>query len=47
VVEAFAIPLGGCQGVLGASLEGITEGEENPRMLNAQAGTAVAVGAEE
>jgi hypothetical protein len=33
VVEAFAIRLGDCQGFLGASLEGITEGEGNPRML--------------
>jgi hypothetical protein len=35
VVEAFTIRLGECQGLLGVSLEGITEGEGNPRMLNA------------
>jgi len=47
VVEAFAIRLGECQGLLGASLEGITEGEGNPRMLNARAGAAAVVAAEE
>jgi hypothetical protein len=35
VVMAFAIRLGGWQGLLQAALEGITEGETNPRMLNA------------
>jgi hypothetical protein len=47
VVEAFAIRLGECQGLLGASLEGITEGERNHRMLNARAGAAAVVAAEE
>jgi len=47
VVEAFAIRLGECQGLLGASLEGITEGEGNPKMLNARAGAAAVVAAEE
>jgi hypothetical protein len=47
VVEKFAIRLGECQGLLGTSLEGITEGEGNPRMLNARAGAAVVVVAEE
>jgi hypothetical protein len=47
VVEAFAIRLGECQGLLGASLEGITEGEGNPRMLNARAGAVAVVAAEE
>jgi hypothetical protein len=47
VVEAFAIRLEECQGLLGASLEGITEGEGNPRMLNARAGEAAVVAAEE
>jgi len=47
VVEAFAIWLGECQGMLGASLDGITEGEGNPRMLNARAGAAAVVAAEE
>jgi hypothetical protein len=47
VVEAFAIRLGECQGLLGASLEGITEGEGNPSMLNARGGAAVVVAAEE
>jgi hypothetical protein len=47
VVEAFVIQLGECQGLLGASLEGITEGEGNPRMLNARAGAAAVVAAEE
>jgi len=45
--EAFAIWLGECQGLLGASLEGITIGERNPRMLNARAGAAAVVAAEE
>jgi len=47
VVEAFTIRLGECQGLLGASLEGITEGEGNPRMLNARAGAAAVVAEEE
>jgi len=47
VVEAFAIWLGECEGLLGASLEGITVGERNPRMLNARAGAAAVVVAEE
>ena len=47
VVEAFAIQLEKCQGLLGASLEGITEGEGNPRMLYPRAGAAVIVAAEE
>jgi hypothetical protein len=47
VVEACAIRLGECQGLLRASLEGITEGEGNPMMLNARAGAAVVVAAEE
>jgi hypothetical protein len=47
MVEAFAIRLGVCQGLLGASLEGITEGEGNPRMLNARAGAAAVVAAKE
>jgi hypothetical protein len=47
VVEAFAIRLGDCQGFLGASLEGITEGEGNPRMLIVRAGAVVVVAAEE
>jgi len=46
-VEAFAIRLGECQGLLGASLEGITEGEGNPRMLTARAGAAAVVATEE
>jgi hypothetical protein len=47
VVEAFAILLGECQELLGESLEGITVGERNPRMLNARAGAAAVVAAEE
>jgi len=47
VVEALAIRLGECQGLLGASLEGITDGEGNPNMLNARAGTEAVVAAEE
>jgi len=47
VVEAFALRLAECQGLLGASLEGITEGEGNPKMLNARAGAAAVVVAEE
>jgi len=47
VVEAFVIWFGECQGLLGASLEGITERERYPRMLNAQAGAAAVVAAEE
>ena len=47
VVEAFAIRLGEWQGLLGASLEGITEGEGNPRMLTARAGAAAVVATEE
>jgi len=33
--------------MLGASLEGITVGERNPRMLNVRAGAAAVVVAEE
>jgi len=47
VVEAFTIWLGECRGLLGALLEGITEGERNPRMLNAWAWAAVVVAEEE
>jgi len=47
VVEASTIQLGECQGLLGASLEAITEGEGNPRMLNGRAGAAAVVAAEE
>jgi hypothetical protein len=47
VVKAFSIRLGQCQGLLGAYLEGITKGEGNPRMLNARAGAATVVAAEE
>jgi hypothetical protein len=47
VVEAFSIQLGEFQGLLGASLEGITEGVGNPSMLNAQAGAVAGVAAEE
>jgi len=47
VVEAFTIRLGECEGLLGASLECITKGEGNPRMLNARAGVAAVVVAEE
>jgi len=47
VVEAFVIWLGKCQGLLGAWLEGITESERNPRTLNARAGAAAVVAAEE
>jgi len=47
VVKAFVIWLGECQGLLGAWLEGITESERNPRMLNARAGAAAVVAAEE
>jgi hypothetical protein len=47
VVEAFAIQLGECYGLQEASLEGITEGEENTRMMNARAGAAAVVAAEE
>ena len=47
VGEAFAIRLGEFQGFLGASLEGITEGVGNLGMLNAQAGAAAGVAAEE
>jgi hypothetical protein len=47
VVEAFAIRLGEGQGLLGASLEGITGGEGNPRMVNARARAAAVVVAEE
>jgi hypothetical protein len=46
VVEAFAIRLGECQGLMGASLEGIIEGEGNSRMLNAREGAAAVVAAE-
>jgi len=34
-------------GLLGASLEDITVGERNPRMLNARAGAVAVVAAEE
>jgi len=47
VVEAIAIRLGECQGLLGASLEDITEVEGNPRILIAPAATAAIVAAEE
>jgi len=47
VVKAFPIWLGEGQGSLGASLEGITGSERNPRMLNARAGAAAVVAAEE
>jgi len=51
VVKAFAIRLGECQGLLGASLGaslgGIIEGEGNLKMLNARAGAAAIVVAEE
>jgi len=47
VVEAFPIQLAECQGLLGESLERITEGEGNPRMLNARAGALRVVAAEE
>jgi len=47
VVEAFAIWLGESQGFLGASRQGITESERTARMLNARAGAAAAVLAEE
>jgi hypothetical protein len=47
VAEAFALRLEECEGLLGASREGITEGEGNPRMLNARAGAAAVVAAEE
>ena len=46
MVETFAIWLCESQGLLGASLEGITVGETNPKMLNARAGAAVVVAAE-
>jgi len=42
-VEAFAIRLGECEHLLGASLEGITQGEGNHRMLNTQAEAAAVV----
>jgi len=38
---------GKCQGLLGASLEGITKGEEDPRMLNPRPGAAAVVVAED
>jgi len=47
VVEAFVIWLGECQGLLGAQLEGITGSERNRRMLNARAGAAALVAADE
>jgi len=47
VVEAFTIQLGECHWLLGASLEGITESEGNPRMLNVRAGAAAVVATEE
>jgi len=40
VVEAFAISPGECQGLLGASLESITEHQTNPRKLNMQSAEA-------
>jgi len=46
VVEAFAIRLGESQGLRGVSQEGITEGEGNRMMLNAQAGAAAVVAVE-
>jgi len=46
-VEAFTIQLGECQMLLGPSLEGITGGDGNPRMINARAGAAAVVAAEE
>jgi hypothetical protein len=47
MVLLLTIRLGDCQGWLRASLEGITEGERTPRMLNGQAGAAAVVAAEE
>jgi hypothetical protein len=47
VVEALALRLGEFQGLLGASLEGITEGVGNPSMLNAQGGAAAGIAAAE
>jgi hypothetical protein len=47
VFEAFAIQLEQCQGLLEASLEGSSEGEDNSRMLNARAGAVGVVAAEE
>jgi hypothetical protein len=47
VVEAIAIRLGEYQGLLGASLEGINDGVGNSSMLNAQAGAAEGIAAEE
>jgi len=47
VIEAFTIQLGQFQGMLRASLNGITVGDGNTRMLDAQAGTAVVVVADE
>jgi len=47
VVEAFALWLGECQGLLGAALEGITIGQRNHRMLNARAGAEAVVASEE
>jgi len=47
VVEAFAIQLGECQGMLGASLKGITEVEKIPRMLDARVQALAVVAADE
>ena len=47
VAEVFAICPGEWQEFLGASLEGITKSEINPRMVNGQAGAAAVVAAEE
>jgi len=47
VVEAFAIWLGECQGLLEASLDGITVGEWNQRMLDTWTEAAAAVAEEE
>jgi len=46
VVEAFTIWLAQWQVSLGASLEGITESERNPGILNARAGAAAVSAAE-
>jgi len=47
VVDAFVIWLRECQGLLGAWLEGITGSERNRRMINARAGGAAVVAADE
>jgi hypothetical protein len=46
VVPAFTIQLGECHRMFGASLEGITEVEANPRIGIARAGAAAVVAAE-